>query len=93
MAVRIYTRTMHEVTRFPVMAVIDADKGTLITTVVICNGPTAAAYDPARKLVFASRGGRTMSLGLLTHSVHQMASSTVRCPSRRRPMAVQCGRP
>ena len=73
MVVRIYTRTMHEVTRFPVMAVIDADKDTLITTVGIC-------------------GGRTMSLDLLTHSVHQMASSTVRCPSRRRPMAVQCGR-
>ena len=93
MVVRIYTRTMHEVTRFPAMAVIDADKGTLITTVVICSGPHSAAYDPALKLVFASRGGGTMSLDPLTHSVYQMASSTVRCPSRRRPMAVQCGRP
>ena len=73
MVVRIYTRTMHEVTRFPAMAVIDADKGTLITTVGICSGPAAAAHDPALKLVFASRGGRTMSLGPLTHSVYQMA--------------------
>ncbi len=36
------------------LAVSDADKGTLITTVPICAGTDAAAFDPQTKLAFAS---------------------------------------
>lgn len=45
-----------------VMAVIDADNGTMLTTVAICSGPDAAAYDPTTKLVFASCGDGTLSV-------------------------------
>lgn len=45
-----------------VMAIIDADNGKMITTVAICAGPDAAAYDPATKLVFASCGDGTMTV-------------------------------
>jgi YVTN family beta-propeller protein len=39
-----------------VMAVSDVDAGKLLTTVKIGGGPDAAAFDPARGLVFASNG-------------------------------------
>ena len=39
------------------MAVIDADKGTVITTLPIGLGADAAAFDPQTKLAFASCGG------------------------------------
>ena len=39
------------------MAVIDADKGTVITTLPIGMGADAAAFDPQTKLAFASCGG------------------------------------
>jgi DNA-binding beta-propeller fold protein YncE len=39
-----------------VMAIIDADKGAVITTQPICSGPDAAAFDPQKKLAFASCG-------------------------------------
>ena len=45
-----------------VMAVVDADNGKMISTVPICSGPDAAAYDPGTKLVFASCGDGTLSV-------------------------------
>jgi DNA-binding beta-propeller fold protein YncE len=44
------------------MAVVNADLGTLITSVGICAGPDAAAYDPQAKLAFASCGDGTLSI-------------------------------
>jgi DNA-binding beta-propeller fold protein YncE len=37
-----------------VMAIVDADRGVNITTVPICGGPDAAAFDPQTNLAFAS---------------------------------------
>lgn len=45
-----------------VMAVIDADKGVNITTLPICGGPDAAAFDPQTKLVFASCGDGNLTV-------------------------------
>ena len=45
-----------------VMAMVDADRGTLITTVAICSGPDGAAYDPQLKLAFASCSDGTISI-------------------------------
>jgi DNA-binding beta-propeller fold protein YncE len=39
------------------MAVVDADSGKLVATPEIGEGPDAAAYDTANKLVFSSNGG------------------------------------
>jgi DNA-binding beta-propeller fold protein YncE len=39
-----------------VMAVIDGDKETVITTVPICRNPDGAGFDPQKKLAFASCG-------------------------------------
>ena len=45
-----------------VMAVVDAKKDAMITTVPICSGPDAAAFDPGKKLAFASCGDGTISV-------------------------------
>jgi hypothetical protein len=39
-----------------VMAIADADSGKVVATPVICDGPDAAAFDPATGYVFASCG-------------------------------------
>jgi YVTN family beta-propeller protein len=44
------------------MAVVDADSGKVVTTVVIGDGPDAAAYDPESKLVFSSNGAGTLTV-------------------------------
>jgi hypothetical protein len=45
-----------------VMAVSDADKGSVVTTVPIGEHPDAAAFDPERQLVFSSNGDGTLSV-------------------------------
>ena len=44
------------------MAVMNADSGQVITTVVIGNGPDAAAFDPGTKLVFSSNGEGSLTV-------------------------------
>ena len=45
-----------------VMAVTDGISGKVVTTVPIGDGPDAAAFDPARKLVFSSNGAGTLTV-------------------------------
>ena len=45
-----------------VMAVMDADNGSLVATVPIGDGPDAAAFDPATQLAFASGGDGTLTV-------------------------------
>lgn len=44
------------------MAVVDANKGSVVTTAKIGNGPDAARYDAARHLVFSSNGDGTLTI-------------------------------
>ena len=44
------------------MAVVDADKGRLVATVPIGEGPDAAAFDPERQLAFSSNGEGTLTV-------------------------------
>jgi len=44
------------------MTVADADSGKVVATVPIGNGPDAAGYDPATKLVFSSNGDGTLTV-------------------------------
>ena len=50
------TRRLFPVCDNKMMAVVDADSGKVVTTVPIGEGPDAAGYDAARKLVFSSNG-------------------------------------
>ncbi len=50
------TRRLFPVCDNKMMAVVDADSGKVVTTVAIGEGPDAAGYDAARKLVFSSNG-------------------------------------
>jgi DNA-binding beta-propeller fold protein YncE len=44
------------------MVVVDADSGKVVSTVAIGDGPDAAAYDPANKLIFSSNGEGTLTV-------------------------------
>jgi YVTN family beta-propeller protein len=44
------------------MAVVDADKGRVVTTVPIGEGSDAAAFDPERQLAFSSNGEGTLTV-------------------------------
>ncbi len=48
--------------RSKVLAVMDATSGKVITTLPIGDRVDAVAYDPGRKLIFASNGGGTVSV-------------------------------
>ncbi|MCE9600829.1 MAG: YncE family protein [Gemmatimonadetes bacterium] len=71
-----------------VMAVIDADNGKMITTVPICGGPDAAAYDPGTKLVFASCGDGSLSVIRQTSRTAYAPVQTVTTPRGARTMAL-----
>jgi DNA-binding beta-propeller fold protein YncE len=45
-----------------VMSVVDPDKGKVVATPAICEGPDAAAFDPATNYVFASCGDGTLTV-------------------------------
>jgi hypothetical protein len=45
-----------------VMAVVDADNGKVVATPTICDGPDAAAFDPATNYAFASCGDGNLSV-------------------------------
>lgn len=44
------------------MMVVDADRGRVVATVPIGDGPDAAAFDPARRLAFSSNGDGTLTV-------------------------------
>ncbi len=62
LAIDLEARRLFSVCSNNKMAVVNADSGQVITTVAIGNGPDAAAYDPGRKLVFASNGEGTLTV-------------------------------
>jgi DNA-binding beta-propeller fold protein YncE len=45
-----------------VMAVVDADNGKVVATPTICDGPDAAAFDPATNYAFASCGDGNLTV-------------------------------
>jgi hypothetical protein len=45
-----------------VMSVVDADSGKVVATPTICEGPDAAAFDPATKYAFASCGDGNLTV-------------------------------
>jgi DNA-binding beta-propeller fold protein YncE len=45
-----------------VMAVVNADTGKVVATPAICDGPDAAAFDPATGYVFASCGDGNLTV-------------------------------
>jgi YVTN family beta-propeller protein len=56
LALDVAARRLFPVCDNKVMAVVNADTGKVVTTVPIGEGPDAAGYDSARKLVFSSNG-------------------------------------
>jgi YVTN family beta-propeller protein len=52
----VQSRRLFPVCDNKVMTVVDADSGKVITTVPTGDGTDAAAFDPARKLIFSSNG-------------------------------------
>ncbi len=55
------TRRLFSVCDNKMMVVSDADKGTVITTVPIDNGPDAAAFDPGQMIIYSSNGYGTLT--------------------------------
>lgn len=51
------TRRLFSVCDNKMMVISDADKGAVVTTVPIGDGPDAAAFDPEKMLVYSSNGG------------------------------------
>ena len=62
LAIDLEARRLFSVCSNNKMAVVNADSGQVIATVAIGNGPDAAGYDPARKLVFSSNGEGTLTV-------------------------------
>jgi YVTN family beta-propeller protein len=62
LAIDLKARRLFSVCSNNKMAVVDADSGQVVATVAIGNGPDAAAYDPASKLVFSSNGEGTLTV-------------------------------
>jgi YVTN family beta-propeller protein len=62
LAIDLKARRLFSVCSNNKMTVVDADSGQVVATVAIGNGPDAAAYDPASKLVFSSNGEGTLTV-------------------------------
>jgi YVTN family beta-propeller protein len=62
LAIDLKARRLFSVCSNNKMAVVDADSGQVVATVAIGNGPDAAAYDAASKLVFSSNGEGTLTV-------------------------------
>jgi YVTN family beta-propeller protein len=62
LAIDLEARRLFSVCSNNKMAVVNADSGQVIAAVAIGNGPDAAGYDPARKLVFSSNGEGTLTV-------------------------------
>ncbi len=62
LAIDLEARRLFSVCSNNKMAVVNADSGQVMATVAIGNGPDAAGYDPARKLVFSSNGEGTLTV-------------------------------
>ena len=62
LAIDATARRMFSVCSNKRMAVVNADTGQVITTVAIGEGPDAAGYDAASKLVFSSNGEGTLTI-------------------------------
>ena len=56
------TRRLFSVCDEKVMSVVDADSGKVVATPTICDGPHAAAFDPATKYAFASCGDGNLTI-------------------------------
>src|SRR5271170_3313519 len=62
LAIDAKNRRLFSVCDEKVMAVTDADTGTVIATPTICDGPDAAGFDPATGYVFASCGDGNLTV-------------------------------
>src|SRR5277367_1461877 len=62
LAIDTKNRSLFSVCDEKVMAVTDADTGTVVATPTICDGPDAAGYDPATGYVFASCGDGNLTV-------------------------------
>jgi len=62
LAIDLKARRLFSVCSNNKMAVVDADSGQVVATVAIGNGPDAAAYDAASKLVFSANGEGTLTV-------------------------------
>jgi len=56
------SRRLFSVCDEKVMSVVDADSGKVVATPTICEGPDAAAFDPATKYAFASCGDGNLTV-------------------------------
>jgi DNA-binding beta-propeller fold protein YncE len=56
------SRRLFSVCDEKVMSVVDADSGKVVATPTICDGPDAAAFDPATNFAFASCGDGTLTV-------------------------------
>jgi DNA-binding beta-propeller fold protein YncE len=70
------------------MGVIDADKGALITTLPICEGTDAAAFDPQTKLAFASCSDGTLTVVQQVSRNEYRVAQTVQTQRGSRTMAL-----
>jgi DNA-binding beta-propeller fold protein YncE len=62
LAIDAKNRRLFSVCDEKVMAVTDADTGKVVATPAICDGPDAAAFDPATSLAFASCGDGNLTV-------------------------------
>jgi DNA-binding beta-propeller fold protein YncE len=62
LAIDVKNRRLFSVCDEKVMAVTDADTGTVVATPTICDGPDAAGFDPATGYVFASCGDGNLTV-------------------------------
>ena len=62
LAMDLKTRRLFSVCDEKVMAVVNADTGKVVATPTICEGPDAAAFDPATNYAFASCGDGNLTV-------------------------------
>ncbi len=62
LAMDLHSRRLFSVCDEKVMAVVNADTGKVVATPTICEGPDAAAFDPATNYAFASCGDGNLTV-------------------------------